>query len=103
MEAQHTQRQWLLARDERCDNYTVQIQDGNFVKEIAIIPTGFDEPWESLQHAHARLIHGAPKMFEALTWIEEKARAAYLNEGRLWYLALADKAAAAQKAAQGLE
>lgn len=35
-------------------------------KVIAVLCIGFDEPWDSQQHANARLIAAAPDLLEAL-------------------------------------
>lgn len=69
-EPAHTPGPWRLKRDANREEYSVNVppKDPGAVGylQIASLNFGFDEPFESQQHANARLIAAAPDLLAAL-------------------------------------
>jgi hypothetical protein len=64
-EASHTPGPWNRAMQG--DTIEISISATPFGRKvIAEVQTGFDEPFESQQHANARLIAAAPELLHAL-------------------------------------
>jgi hypothetical protein len=64
--ASHTPAPWGLSNDEGSERYEIGINADVGVKIICSVDYGFDEPFDSQQHANARLIAAAPELLAAL-------------------------------------
>lgn len=98
-EPAHTPGPWRLKRDANREEYSVNVppKDPGAVGylQIASLNFGFDEPFESQQHANARLIAAAPDLLAAL-----KAMMSYYDTPSAPW-ALLDPARAAIARAEG--
>jgi hypothetical protein len=62
----HTPGPWKLERDNERERYFVTAQGKFAPYGIASVPFGFNEPFESQQHANAKVIEAAPDLAVAL-------------------------------------
>ena len=58
----HTPGPWGLDNDARRERYEIGINADVGVRIVCSVEYGFDEPFESQQHANARLIASAPDL-----------------------------------------
>lgn len=98
MSTQHTPGPWYIEKRTDMEGYWITIPAPIGRKVIAEIDTGFDEPWDSQQHANARLIATAPELLAALRLIADT----HASDGALMTSAARQKIARAAIAkAQG--
>jgi hypothetical protein len=62
----HTPGPWRAAIYGRHEIYEIEVPTKPFGKLIAKVHFGFNEPFESQQHANAKLIAAAPDLLTAL-------------------------------------
>jgi hypothetical protein len=71
--SKHTPGPWHIEERTDMEGYWIAIPAPIGRKVIAEVDTGFDEPWDSMQHANAHLIAAAPDMYsickELLDWV----------------------------------
>lgn len=62
----HTPGPWTLQELDGDEVYMIGLPQKVGFKVVAEVTFGYDEPWDTQQHANARLIAAAPDLLEAL-------------------------------------